>query len=314
MGLALSDENYMLAIHILKERFGNIQEVIDLHYNQMINLTPAYNRVESLREFFDQVEKHLRSLEVLNQNINQDVFVSMIRSKLPQEVLLQLEMHKGTEDKWTVANLRDKFKAYVNAREKAEQKLPFSESRRYKQMNSPNQQKQRRKVFYGNQSTQDHSGKSLSSAEALVTSEVRNVADKKFKKCRYCDKKHWSDECPTFRTIAERKGKLIGSCLKCLKLGHNSAECKGKKNCVYCGGFNVHHRSLCPKKFRLGEFCVVNPEITDSLNNNELHEESALVSCDESVLMQTARTEVKSPFGTTSENARILLDSGSQRT
>ena len=34
--------------------------------------------------------RHLRSLEVLRQNINQDVFVSMIRAKLLEDVLLQL--------------------------------------------------------------------------------------------------------------------------------------------------------------------------------------------------------------------------------
>ncbi|XP_053380526.1 uncharacterized protein LOC128548911 [Mercenaria mercenaria] len=123
MGIALTEENYDVAIEILKDRFGNIQEVIDLHYNQMINLYPASNKTESLRILLDKVEKHLRSLEVLHQNINQDVFVSMIRSKLPQHVLLQLEIQKGTVDKWTVSILRDKLRCYVTAREKAEKKI-----------------------------------------------------------------------------------------------------------------------------------------------------------------------------------------------
>ena len=76
-GLNLSNENYV-AIGILKERFGNEQEIIDLHYNQMINLYPASNTTSSLRNLLDQLEKHLCSLEVLKQNVNQDVFVAMI--------------------------------------------------------------------------------------------------------------------------------------------------------------------------------------------------------------------------------------------
>jgi hypothetical protein len=88
----------------------------------------------------------------------------------------------------------------------------------------------------------------------------------------------------------------------CHKLGHNSAECNGK-NCFYCGGFNVHHRSLCTKTFTLGAFCFFNPEITDSLNNNENYEENVLVSFD--ILMKTAGTEVKGPLGTTSKSAII---------
>ena len=72
-GLTLSKENYVIAIGILKERFGNQQEVIDLHYNKMINLTPATNRTSSLRSLLDSMEKHLRSLQVMKQNVDQDV-------------------------------------------------------------------------------------------------------------------------------------------------------------------------------------------------------------------------------------------------
>ena len=38
------------------------------------------------------MERHIRSLEVLKQNINRDVFASMIQAKLPEEILLQLEI------------------------------------------------------------------------------------------------------------------------------------------------------------------------------------------------------------------------------
>ena len=57
-GLTLSKENYVIAIGILKERFANQQEVIDLHYNKMINLTPATNRTSSLQRLLNSMEKH----------------------------------------------------------------------------------------------------------------------------------------------------------------------------------------------------------------------------------------------------------------
>ncbi|XP_053389852.1 uncharacterized protein LOC123530907 [Mercenaria mercenaria] len=41
MGIALSNENYTVALEVLKDRFGNTQEIIDLHYNRLINLVPA---------------------------------------------------------------------------------------------------------------------------------------------------------------------------------------------------------------------------------------------------------------------------------
>ena len=105
-GLSLPNENYIIAVDILREGFGNSQEAIDLHYNHMINLPPAINKTSSLRNLLDTMERHIRSLEVLKQNTNQDLFVSMIRAKLPEEVLLQLEILNGAKNKWTVESLR----------------------------------------------------------------------------------------------------------------------------------------------------------------------------------------------------------------
>jgi len=71
----------------------------------MINLRSASESVESLRSFIDTVYIHLRSLEVLEQNINQDIFISMIKSKLPNNVLRHPELRKRSETKWTVNKL-----------------------------------------------------------------------------------------------------------------------------------------------------------------------------------------------------------------
>lgn len=146
-GLTLSNENYEVAIGILKERFGNEQEIIDLHYIQMINLYPATNRTGSLRNLLDQLEKHLRSLEVLKQNVNQDVFVSMIRAKLPEDVLLQLEMLKGAKKKWSVFSLRDKLVEYITAREHSEKKGNSTDT--VFKRNTPNSHENRTRPSFG---------------------------------------------------------------------------------------------------------------------------------------------------------------------
>ena len=44
----------------------------------------------------------------------------MRRAKLPEEVLLLLEIINGAKNKWTISKLRDKHREYVTAREKAE--------------------------------------------------------------------------------------------------------------------------------------------------------------------------------------------------
>lgn len=51
--------------------------------------------------------KHLRSLEVLGEDTNQDVSISMVRDKLLEDVLLQAEFLKGAKVEWTVEKLRN---------------------------------------------------------------------------------------------------------------------------------------------------------------------------------------------------------------
>ena len=89
----------------MKDRFGKEQELVDLHYVQMINLQSATTRTSSRRSLLDDVEKHLRCLEVLKQNVEQDAVEAMITAKLPEEVLVQLEILNVAKNKWTIEKL-----------------------------------------------------------------------------------------------------------------------------------------------------------------------------------------------------------------
>ena len=53
------------------------------------------------------------NLKVLKQNINQGVFVSMIRALLPEEVLFQLEILNRAKNMSTVESLRVRIDEYV---------------------------------------------------------------------------------------------------------------------------------------------------------------------------------------------------------
>ena len=81
---------------------GNVQSVVNKHYSDLINLQSASNQTTHLRRLYDDLERHLRSLDAMHQ----DVFISMITSKLPKEVLIQLEIQKGNNERWTGGKLR----------------------------------------------------------------------------------------------------------------------------------------------------------------------------------------------------------------
>ncbi|XP_060551271.1 uncharacterized protein LOC132712851 [Ruditapes philippinarum] len=360
-GLELSGDNYHVAIKLLRERYGNAQEVIDLHYNKLINIQSASNNVHSLRCFVDQIEKHLRSLEALRQDINQDVFIAMIRAKLPENVLLHLEMSNGSKKEWTLATLRDRLNDYIVARERSEKKScsvehklkPYSLQRnvrdnvqRYPQgmisslsprgpYNSFGPREH--STSYGPKGPtprRDFNGENnkITSGEALMAdnrntkgSVNTNTVRKDYSTlCRYCEKGHWSDECPKYRSIEERKRMLKNSCFNCLKFGHKSTECKRGKICAHCGDRNSHHRSLCPTKFKasntsshlsrevINEQCN-NKNATETSQEVRILPEIGMVSSDKMILMQTVTTTVNNPKNGKKQEIRILLDSGSQR-
>ena len=121
-GILLSNENYRVAIDLLKERFGDKQTVINSHYSELINLTPASNNTKSMHSLYDLMVKNLRSLDALNQDTNQDIFVSIVTSKIPKEILIQLEIQKGSKEKWSVANIRELLNEHISARERESRK------------------------------------------------------------------------------------------------------------------------------------------------------------------------------------------------
>ena len=95
-GILLSKGNYRVAVEMLKERFGDVQSVVNCHYTELINITPAINNSKGLRQLYDQIEKHLRSLEALNQDVNQELFISIINAKLPKDVWCNLK-YRGVQ-------------------------------------------------------------------------------------------------------------------------------------------------------------------------------------------------------------------------
>ena len=122
-GILLSNENYKVAVDILKERFGDQQTVVNSHYAELINLSSANNTTRSLRFLYDQIEKNLRSLNALKQDINQDIFVSLVTAKVSRDVLIQLEILKGSKIKWTVSKFRELLNEHISARERAENQV-----------------------------------------------------------------------------------------------------------------------------------------------------------------------------------------------
>ena len=287
--------------------------MIDVHYAKIMNLPSPNYKSASLRSYYDTTEKHLRCLQSLGENINQMQILSMLKSKLPRSVLTELEKMKPIGEEWTVKKFRELLNQHITIHESCDiqTKIFHKEYEPKPLFKSP--QPRRPNGLH-------------STGEGLMVNE--RLESKFNKKCIFCDKGHWSDECLTYPDIQSRRQKLANRCLICLKEGHRMKECKKvEKTCVHCREKRKHHRSLCPAKFPAKKVSGGQPSsmmMTNDTNSQITEEvieppvapvnETTMLSMGEHVVMQTALVEALPTDESKSEVTRILMDTGSSRT
>ncbi|XP_074641202.1 uncharacterized protein LOC141898948 [Tubulanus polymorphus] len=312
-GLTISNANYEVAVKLLCERFGDTQVLINAHYVNLIELPVSTNQTAKLRQPLDNIERHLRSLEVLKQDVNQSVFVSIIMSKLPKACLVTIEIQKEKDEKWTVKSLRESLDNFISAREVAERNQNDGSTGRVK----PNEHQYQRSNFkFTNYQKRQHTP----SATLAATGAIGGYSPR----CFYCTDSHWSDECTKFSTIEGRKKKLKAVCHICLKKGHRKDRCRPMVNrlCAHCGVRKDHHRSICPNLFTSASGSVAESIQSSSLRGAEA--ESGMLTMNFSmvatgvgrplVCMQTATVSMMNPVTKNKVDGRLVFDTGSYRT
>ena len=288
------------------------------------------------------IEKILRQLEAQGETINsQRMLIQLLLSKFPIEVIFQLEKSKEPTSPWTMETLRRAISQYMTVQENVYRHVTNVRGH-FDHQQEP--------VYHNDTNVRGHSEEqhsSNSSAEVFSNfSDNRNTRVYILRPCIFCKGDHYNDECDKFITLSERKQKLSQQrkCFIYLKSGHVLKDCPTlrKRSCNYCGKRGYHNRCLCPEKFPdqgTETFCITepsNPPIllrnsSDSQSNtlpgnsfSEIVVESqqstnasitqTLLASGERVLLQTAIVPIQSSDGNNVINARVLLDSASQRT
>ena len=80
----MTNASYEEAIKLLHERFRQNDSIINAHYG---NTT-------CLRALYDKVERHLRSLQALGENVNTHMLVSLVMTKPSKHVITHLSDHQ----------------------------------------------------------------------------------------------------------------------------------------------------------------------------------------------------------------------------
>ena len=68
LGFHLTDCNYLHAVAISQDRFGQTDQLIDAHMQALLELPKPTNSLHSLHSFHDTVESHTRGLSSLGKS------------------------------------------------------------------------------------------------------------------------------------------------------------------------------------------------------------------------------------------------------
>ena len=89
-GLSLSAANYVQAIELLKDRYGNSQVLISAYMKKFVLLPKIKNNddIKGLRNLYDQVESSVWNLQILKVDTNScdSLLVLLVNKKLPTDI------------------------------------------------------------------------------------------------------------------------------------------------------------------------------------------------------------------------------------
>ena len=188
-GMTLTNAKYDKAKDTLNERYGRQDVIVNAHYKSLVNLPVSSSTTSALHHTYDAIEKHLRSLEAINRDVESQLLITMLLSKFPKQVLTQISEKKSDADNWTVNMIRKSLKKYIENREFAD--------------------------LHCQQDDTESQSSVRSTTEAFYTGS--GMAKPLQPKCHFCKNSHWSDECNVFQTISDRKTRVKGHCFMCLR-------------------------------------------------------------------------------------------------
>ena len=305
-GLPLTNANYIVAIDILKDRFGKTQAIVTAHMDELLKLPNLGSncRLRELRAVLDLLTIHVGGLETLGISDQQysSLLTPIVMSKLPADVrLIVTRAMKGSA--LDLKSILDLLKVEVEAREAS-----FS-------LKTHDSNLDNRKPWEKNRT---NGGKGTATGAFLTNSGIQPGSIT----CAFCSKSHYSASCEEVKDISQRKDILMRErrCFLCLKRGHRASECTRSIHCRNCK--KRHHQSICasakgPEDPEQKKPSNPEPKKTSNPNTTQSDKPTSLTAAsftqNPSVLPQTATALARATPSSKAIPVRILFDGGSQR-
>ena len=274
-GLAITNDNYAVAVGLLKSRFQKKSATISAHYRKIREMPKSSASACALRVTYDTLESHLRSIETLGDNPDHYRTMDDILSKFP--VTVSEEIWKAKKDKDSPMKL-DEFRAAIKE---------YIENKEC--------------AVIHEQAGNGESSRVSSTTESLFVSRSKQKPV-----CCFCSKNHHSGTCTKYPTVEARKeqAKIRKLCLRCLAASHQTG-CYTKLTCFHC--HKQHHSAFCYKKH--------GPPSNTKKKETAITGLAACAGLEDKsyIFLQSAEVKASSMDDKFQKTVYIILDSGSQK-
>ncbi|XP_074654920.1 uncharacterized protein LOC141908655 [Tubulanus polymorphus] len=291
-GLSLTNNNYVEAIELLKNRYGQTHKLINVYMKALWELPKPRENVQQMKKFYDELEGYIRGLKSLGKTEESygDLLIPVIFEKLPSGIKTQITRDHG-DSAWNLTELKKALQKEIQAglAGQAIQSVLISDSE---------------------DETTDTS--------LLIHHRKRNQTsrlDRNYKiQCNYCKKDHKSRDCLIYNTLEKRMDivKRENLCRNCLRKNHKAGDCRSRYSCSVCS--DKHHTSLCGKKPQSAGHNDQNPRCDDRQMYIGVLNSQDSITVSTPVVLKTAVAEITDEKHQNSETVSILFDEGSTRT
>ena len=250
----MTDAGFTDTCSILKELFGDSDQLIFKHLQKLLKLNPPKvlnsRYTKCLWDFYNSVQLHVRSLSFLGIDAAKYgiIITPIIISRLPCQLALEwADVSKGK--KGDLPHLLTFLQDFVATRQRA---LCFSTSAA---------------KAISKSSCESTLQERLPTASALtVIEQLYSHSDTTRDRCFTCGKDHSLVSCDRFlkSSVTKRRQAIYnyGACYKCFKANHLAKNCPTKIKCHHCDA--PHHPLLC----KLGDEVHGSDETNTSKCNN----------------------------------------------
>ncbi|XP_040077410.1 uncharacterized protein LOC120849287 [Ixodes scapularis] len=310
-GLAVTAENYKVAIDLLKERFGQQELIIESHLSRLLEIKPVHDSrsVNALRALYDEVETGVRSLDALG--VQSDTYGTMLLTVLRKVVPADLSLEYNRRSASRTVTKHNKLRDFLDF-------LKIEIESRERSLYGSGHSVPRTEDQRSFRARRDQQSRYPPSASVLTT-----AAGLDENNCVFCKSgAHLTADCTSSMTNDERKRvlKAENRCYRCTKKNHRAKDCRSAKwlKCARCAG--RHASVMCDPNFKPQHKTTVK-EIADT-GETSTSEGTTLQSTlkitnsernrGKRVLLQTAQAWAEGERERC--RIRLLIDGGSQRT